>query len=54
VSRPGHIEIAFTIKDPGTYATPWIIKRAADLDPYDDVGEYVCENNHDPEHMVRK
>ncbi len=50
----GHLEIEFTIDDPGTYAKPWIIKRVADLDPDDDVGEYVCENNHDPEHMVGK
>jgi len=50
----GHLEIEFTIEDPGTYAKPWVIKRVADLDPDDDVGEYVCENNHDPEHMVGK
>jgi hypothetical protein len=56
IRRPdlGHLEIEFTIEDLGTYAKPWIIKRAADLDPDDDVGEYVCENNHDPEHMVGK
>jgi hypothetical protein len=56
VRRPdlGDLEIEFTIEDPGTYAKPWIIKRAADLDPDDDVGGYVCENNHDPEHMVGK
>ena len=50
----GHLEIEFTIDDPATYATPWVINRVADLDPDDDVGEYVCENNHDPEHMVGK
>ena len=51
----GHLEIEFTIDDPGAYANPWVIKRAADLDPGDDVGEYVCtENNKDPEHMVGK
>src|ERR1700730_15423601 len=50
----GHLEIEFTIEDPGAYAKPWIIKRVADLDPGDDVGEYVCENNKDPEHMVGK
>jgi len=50
----GHLEIEFTIEDPGTYTKPWVIKRVADLDPDDDVGEYVCENNHDPEHMVGK
>jgi hypothetical protein len=51
----GHLEIQFTIDDPATYAKPWIIKRAADLDTSDEVGEYVCtENNKDPEHMVGK
>jgi Carboxypeptidase regulatory-like domain len=50
----GHLEIEFTIDDPGAYAKPWIIKRVAELDPGDEVGEYVCENNHDPEHMVGK
>jgi hypothetical protein len=50
----GHLEIEITIHDPGAYAKPWTIKRATELDPDDDVGEYVCENNHDPEHMVGK
>ena len=50
----GHLEIEFTIDDPGAYKNPWTMKRIADLDPGDDVGEYVCENNKDPEHMVGK
>jgi hypothetical protein len=51
----GHLEIEFTIDDPGAYAKPWKIKRAAELDTNDDIGEYVCnENNKDPEHMVGK
>jgi hypothetical protein len=51
----GHLEIEFTIDDPGAYAKPWIIKRVSDLDTKDEVGEYVCtENNRDPEHMVGK
>ena len=50
----GHIEIEFTIEDPGALAKPWVIKRVADLDSDDEIGEYVCENNHDPEHMVGK
>jgi Carboxypeptidase regulatory-like domain len=50
----GHLEIEFTIDDPGAYAKPWTMKRVADLDPDDEVGEYVCENNKDPEHMVGK
>jgi hypothetical protein len=51
----GHLEIEFTIDDPKAYAKPWIVKRVAELDPNDEVGEYVCnENNKDPEHMVGK
>jgi len=51
----GHLEIEFTIDDPGAYRKPWIIKRIADIDPDDDIGEYVCtENNRDVEHMVGK
>jgi hypothetical protein len=50
----GHLEIEFTIDDPGAYAKPWVMKRIADLDPGDEVGEYVCEHNTDPEHMVGK
>jgi hypothetical protein len=51
----GHLEIEFTIDDPGAYAKPWIMKRVSDLDKDDEVGEYVCnENNKDPEHMVGK
>jgi hypothetical protein len=50
----GHLEIEFTIDDPGAYKNPWTMKRVADLDSGDEVGEYVCENNKDPEHMVGK
>ena len=50
----GHLEIEFTIDDPGAYKTPWTIKRVADLDAGDEIGEYVCENNKDPDHMVGK
>jgi hypothetical protein len=51
----GHLEIEFTIDDPGTYAKPWIIKRISEIDPSDEVGEYVCtENNRDVEHLVGK
>jgi hypothetical protein len=51
----GHLEIEFTIEDPGAYARPWIIKRIADLDPTDEIGEYVCtEGERDAVHMVGK
>jgi hypothetical protein len=57
IRRPdlGHLEIEFTIEDPGAYAKPWIIKKVADLDPDDEIGEYVCtEGERDVVHMVGK
>jgi len=49
----GHLEIEFTIEDPGAYKKPWIIKRIADLDPNDEIGEYVCIDR-DAGHLVGK
>jgi carboxypeptidase family protein len=57
VRRPdlGHLEIEFTIADPETYKTPWVIKRVADLNTTDEVGEYVCaEGEKDAPHLVGK
>jgi hypothetical protein len=51
----GHLEIEFTLEDPGAYKKPWVIQRAADLDPNDEIGEYVCtEGERDAPHMVGK
>jgi hypothetical protein len=51
----GHLEIEFTIEDPDTFVKPWVIKRAAELAPNDEILEYVCtENERDREHMVGK
>jgi hypothetical protein len=51
----GHLEIEFTIDDPGAYAKPWKITRASELDAGDDIGEYVCnENEKDAGHLVGK
>jgi hypothetical protein len=49
----GHLEIEFTIEDPRTYSKPWVIKRVADLDTTDEIGEYVCIDK-DAAHMVGK
>jgi len=49
----GHLEIEFTIEDPGAYSKPWVIKRVADLDTNDEVGEYVCIDRDAP-HLVGK
>ncbi|HLI85666.1 MAG TPA: carboxypeptidase-like regulatory domain-containing protein [Bryobacteraceae bacterium] len=57
IRRPdlGHLEIEFTLEDPGAYTEPWIIRRVADLDPKDEIGEYVCtEGERDAVHMVGK
>ena len=51
----GHLEIEFTIEDPDTFTKPWVIKRAAELAPNEEIQEYVCtENERDREHMVGK
>jgi carboxypeptidase family protein len=49
----GHLEIEFTIEDPGAYSKPWVIKRVADLNTKDEIGEYVCIDRDAP-HMVGK
>jgi len=49
----GHLEIEFTIEDSPTYAKPWVIKRVADLDTTDEIGEYVCIDRDAP-HLVGK
>jgi hypothetical protein len=57
IRRPnlGHLEIEFTLDDPGAYAKPWIVRRVADLDTQDEIGEYVCtEGERDAVHMVGK
>jgi len=51
----GHLEIEFTIEDPGAFTKPWVRKRVADLAPNEDVQEAICnENERDREHMVGK
>lgn len=57
ISRPdlGHLNIEITLVDSETYVKPWVIKRVADLDPNDEIGEYVCaEGEKDAAHMVGK
>ena len=51
----GHLEIEITVDDPDTFVKPWVIKRATELAPNDQVGEGICaENERDREHMVGK
>ncbi len=57
IRRPdlGHLDIEITLQDPEAYAKPWVIKRVADLDTDDEVGEYVCaEGEKDAVHLVGK
>jgi hypothetical protein len=49
----GHLEIEFTVEDPGAYSKPWVIKRVAELNTTDEIGEYVCIERDAP-HMVGK
>jgi hypothetical protein len=51
----GHLEIEITVDDPDTFLKPWVIKRATELAPNDQVGEAICaENERDRAHMVGK
>jgi len=52
----GHLEVEYTIEDPGAYQKPWIVKKATELaGPDEEVGQYVCtENNRDVQHLVGK
>jgi hypothetical protein len=50
----GHLEIEFTIEDPLTYSKPWVIKRVADLDINDEIGEYVCIDRDAPTWLANR
>lgn len=52
----GHLQVEFTIDDPGAYVKPWTITKASDLAALgDEVHEFICnENNKDAGHMVGK
>jgi hypothetical protein len=49
----GHMEVAATFEDPGTFVKPFHMNVTLDLAPREEIMEYVCENNH-PEHLVGK
>lgn len=52
----GHLEMAITFDDPGTYVKPWTLKRISPLAPKgEDLEEFICnENNQDTQHLVGK
>ena len=47
----GHLDIQITIEDPDTFAKPWHLHHIWDLVPGEEIQEFVCENNTDPQHM---
>ena len=51
----GHLEVEMTVEDRGAYVKPWTRKTAYELQPNEDVHEYVCnENNLDPVNILKK
>jgi hypothetical protein len=49
----GHMDLAVTFEDPGTFVKPFHMNVKLDLTPQEELMEYVCENNR-PEHLVGK
>jgi hypothetical protein len=49
----GHMDLAITFDDPGTFVKPYHINVTFNLAPQEELMEYVCENNK-PEHLVGK
>jgi hypothetical protein len=49
----GHMDLAVTFEDPGTFVKPFHMDVKLDLTPQEEVMEFVCENNK-PEHLVGK
>jgi hypothetical protein len=49
----GHMEVAVTFDDPGTFVKPLNVHLKWNLAPQEELLEYVCENNK-PEHLVGK
>jgi Carboxypeptidase regulatory-like domain len=49
----GHMDLAVTYDDPGTFVKPFHMNIKLHLTPQEEIMEYVCENNK-PEHLVGK
>lgn len=49
----GHMELALTFEDPGTFVKPYHMNLKLDLAPQEEILEFVCENNK-PQHLVGK
>jgi hypothetical protein len=51
----GHLELEMTVEDPGAFKKAWVVKRAANLDPTDEIMENICvENEKDLVHTPKK
>ncbi len=51
----GHLDLEITIDDPKAYTKPWTVKQVANLQPDNELLEYICEeNNRDVGHFVGK
>jgi hypothetical protein len=51
----GHMETEMTMEDPPMLRKPWTQKRTLNLDPKEDLEEYICtENEKDAAHMMGK
>jgi len=48
----GHLELEMTVEDLGAFRKSWMVKRTANLDPTDEIMEYICnENEKDLKHL---
>ena len=44
-----------TVEDPGALKKPWLVRRNANLDPTDEIIEFICvENEKDLKHVSDK
>ena len=51
----GHMDLSITIDDPKAYTKPWTVVENPELQPDDELLEYICEeNNRDVGHFVGK
>lgn len=51
----GHLVLEMTVEDPGALKKPWLVRRNANLDPTDEIMEFICvENEKDLKHVADK
>ena len=51
----GHLDVEVTVDDPGAYVRPWVVEKSYELNPADEILEYICsENNRDVHRLVGK